>query len=79
MHELEGDIALEAAVVGLVDRRHPAARHALADLVARVDDPASQGVVGHDGILWGASARAGPQRRGGLPTWVRPCGRSGGR
>ena len=51
VHEFEADDAVEPAVVRPVDGRHPATRHTVDDLVARVDQSTDERILDHGQIL----------------------------
>ncbi len=65
VHDLERDRAVEAVVVGLVDRGHAAAGEAGTDVVAPVEQLPDKGVADsrvHERSLRGIEAKAGPGR-----------------
>ncbi len=47
VHDLDGHLATESLIGGLEDAGHPAARDALADEVAAVEDAPDESVVAH--------------------------------
>lgn len=66
-HDLEGHVALEHAVVGLVDLAHPASADQAQDLVAAVADPGAR--LTHDPRAWSRGnvvTEPGEGRAGGL-------------